>query len=553
MILPKLDVKESNRVQIKVFGGLDRRDKISDMSLTDMTNMSSSAMPALTPREGRRKIADVPNASEICAPEYSDGDLNSFTGVIGTKFYYNGTQIGGTLTASEKSIADFNGKICIFPDKKFYDYIPDSKTGNIATELTSMEKSSKFNNASFYSSYDEVSGSYSAYISGAGSFDLSFVPGDSVVIEGCTTVHNNTKHLQSRKDTAATDDIISAVVDKVSSNRLDLLLYNKNGGRALFKNTTEGGYITVKSAIPDMNHICVHNNRLWGTAVSGEYIYASKLGDCTNFNSFQGLNDDSWYSYIATGGGFTGICSYRTAVVAFKRGYIHHIYGDAPVNFSIPKQTFGGCIDGKSICEIGGVLYYLAQDGFRAYSGGEPYDISPQLKFNYSSCAAGTDGKHYYAAAKRDNGTFDVLVYTPESDIWVREDDTPFSGFCTFNGSVYGIADGKMWKMNGGSEPFEWCFVSKRFTYDAIDYKGVSCLWIRMDLKNDAKIEVSVSADGGDFISCGTVRGGRGFSVYRIPVRFRKCDSFRIMLLGSGGAVIHDIEITSHNGGRIYG
>ena len=44
MILPKLDVKENNRVQIKVFGGLDRRDKISDMSLTDMTNMSSSAM-----------------------------------------------------------------------------------------------------------------------------------------------------------------------------------------------------------------------------------------------------------------------------------------------------------------------------------------------------------------------------------------------------------------------------------------------------------------------------------------------------------------------------
>ena len=167
MILPKLDAKENNRVQIKVFGGLDRRDKISDMSLTGMTNMSSSAMPALTPREGRRKIADVPNASEICAPEYSDGDLNSFTGVIGTKFYYKGTQISGTLSASEKSIADFNGKICIFPDKKYYDYIPDSKTGNVAAELKSMEKSAKFNNAEFHSSYDEVSGSYSAYISGA--------------------------------------------------------------------------------------------------------------------------------------------------------------------------------------------------------------------------------------------------------------------------------------------------------------------------------------------------------------------------------------------------
>lgn len=553
MILPKLDVRENNKVLLKVFGGLDRRSKISDTSLTDMTNMSCDAAPALTVRDGRKKIADIENASEICPPEYSDGDLTSFTGVAGGRFFYNGTQISGSLTSGRKSIANFNGKICIFPDKKYYCYLPDPTTGSIDDSLKSMEKTVSITSAKFYSSYDEVTGAYSAYIEASGGFDSVFTVGDSVIIDGCQTLHNNTKRIQSKRDFAADDDIVSVVIDKVSSGRIDLLLYNKKGGRETFSNCTENGTVTVKSAIPDMDNICVHNNRLWGTAVSGEYVYASKLGDCTNFNSFQGLGDDSWYSYVATGGGFTGICSYRTAVVAFKRGYIHHIYGDSPVNFSIPKQTFGGCIDGRSICEIGGVLYYLAHDGFRAYSGGEPYDISPQLKFNYVSCAAGTDGRHYYAAAKRNDGTCDVLVYSPDYDIWVREDDTPFCGFCTFNGSIYGIADGHMWKIGGGDEPFKWRFVSKRFTYDSIDYKGLSCIWLRLDLKNEAKADVSVSYDGGDFVPCGKICGGKGFSVSRIPVRFKQCDSFRIMLSGEGGAVIHDIEITSHNGGRIYG
>ena len=76
---------------------------------------------------------------------------------------------------------------------------------------------------------------------------------------------------------------------------------------------------------------------------------------------------------------------------------------------------------------------------------------------------------------------------------------------------------------------------------------------LRLDLKNEAKADVSVSYDGGDFVPCGKICGGKGFSVSRMPVRFKQCDSFRIMLSGEGGAVIHDFEITSHNGGRIYG
>lgn len=550
MILPKLYAKENSKAMLKVFSGLDRRDKVSDSALSDMTNMSPKAIPALTAREPRKHIAEVSGTAQICTPEYTGGELNSFTGVCDRYFYYKGTRISGQLSEGEKSIADFNGKICIFPDKVYYDYTISGTND----ELKSMEKTVTVQNASFRSSVNEMTGEYSAYISASGaSFNQRFSIGDSIVISGCQAEENNTKVIDTRHSYAPDGAIVSAIVDSVTATKLNLLLYDKNGKKIGFKNASESGSVTLKISIPDMEHICVHNNRLWGAGTSGEYVYASKLGDCMNFNSFQGLASDSWYASVATGGEFTGICSYRTAVVAFKRNYIHHIYGDSPTNFSMPKQTFGGCIDGKSICETGGVLYYLSQNGFFAYSGGEPYDISPQLNKQYTSCAAGTDGRYYYAAARDKNGNCDVLVYTPETDIWVREDDTPFEAFCTYNGSVYGTADGDMWKLDGGDESFSWCTVSKRFTYDETEHKGLSCMWLRMELKAGTTVRASIAFDNGDFESCAEISGKSGFLVCRVPIRFKKCDSFRIMLDGEGDIVIHDIEITSHNGGKIYG
>ncbi len=555
MSLPRFEARANQKVNLKVFAGLDRRDKIGDYSFTEMINMSPDAIPSLTTRKGRKKIASLSAATNICAPEFSGGELTDFTGVMNGDFYYKGVKaVGEKLSDGLKSIADFNGKICIFPDKVYYDYLPNPETGEAENRLISMEKIITLESATFYSSHDEASGDYTAYISSDGAgFDENFSKGDSIVISGCQNSQNNVKAIESRKDFAAENDIVSAVVESVSESKISFILYNKRGEKATFTNVTESGEITLKIAIPDMNHICVHNNRLWGTAVSGEYIYASKLGDCTNFNSFAGLSDDSWYSYIATGGDFTGICSYRSAVVAFKRNYIHHIYGDAPVNFSIPKQTFGGCIDGRSIQEIEGVLYYLSFDGFKGYSGGQPYDVSPQLKKEYVSAVSGYDGRHYYAAAETSDGERDLLVYTPGDDIWVREDDKAFIGFCNYNGCLYAITDNEMLKLNESGEEFTWCVVSKRFTYDMIEHKGVSEIWIRLDTEAETEIRVSISRDGKDFEECTTISGTDGFSVKRVPVRFAKCDSFRIKLEGEGRAVIHDIEMNTYNGGRIYG
>ncbi len=550
MLLPRFEAKQNTKMRISVFSGLNKRDKISDSELTDMVNMSANAMPAIVPREARKLVANVSDAVNICAPEYTGGELSAFTGVMGTTFYYKGKAIEGTLKEGRKSIADFNGKICIFPDKVYYDYIPHHDTGEVENKLVPMEKTLEVSAAKFSSSYNELTGQYIAYISASNAgFDEVFSVGESIVISGSRD-ENNTKIIAGRRDFATDDDIVSVVVSGVASTRIDLILYNKKGEKKTFVNTTETETITLKRAIPDMDNICVHNNRLWGTATSGEFVYASALGDCTNFHSYQGLSDDSWYSAVGTKGEFTGICSYRSAVVALKRGCIHHIYGDSPVNFSMPKQTAGGCIDGRSICELGGVLYYLSHNGFKAYSGGEPYDVSPKLRDRYISCASGCDGRRYYAAATREGGERDLLVYMPDADVWVREDDTPFEDFCEYNGELYGITALEMWKLCGGDEKVEWRITSKRYTYDIMEHKGISCLYIRADMKINSRMRVLVSRDGGEYEFCGEITGEKGFSVYRVPVRFGKCNSFQIIIDGEGVAVIHDVEITSYDAGR---
>ena len=552
MFLPPLSAKENKNTQILQFGGLDLRDKAAANTLSQTENISSDAYPALTPVKDRRKIVSAEGISAIASPEYTEDTLDSFTGIQNNSFYYCGTKIDGeTLTDGEKSIADFNGKLCIFPDKLYYDYLPDPDTGIVSQELKSMEKTLSLAGVRFYSSLDTLTGSYTAYLQKtSGGFDR-FAAGDSVEIGGCTATENNTCTIRSKKDFASDTAIVSAVVKSSSENRLDLLLYTKSGSKAVFSNTTESGTITVKVSIPDMNHVCVHNNRLWGTAASGEYLYASKLGDCFNFNSFQGLGDDSWYSMIGTPGTFTGICSYRTAIVAFKRDCIHHVYGDAPQNFSIPKQTMNGCIDGRSIAELGGILYYLSSAGFCGYSGGEPYKISPQLTTEYISCAAGTDGRKYYAAAYTKDGGCDVLSFDPAFDIWYREDNTPFIGFVRYGSRLYGATEDTVWEFGTGENQVNWSFTTNRFTYDTFVHKGVGCLWLRLDIKQNTVISVSISLDGKPFVKCAEFTGN-GFKAHRIPVRFGKCDSFRIKLTGTGLAVVHDLEIITHQGGKTY-
>lgn len=535
------------------FGGYDRREKAAEGSFCEMKNMSSDALPCLCPRPPREIVARQSDIRALCMPEYADEAWKGFTGVAGRMFFYQGKAVSNRTLSDEfpKSIVDFNGNICIFPDKLYYRYLKDPQTGTVQNQLQEMEKTLTLSQAMLYSSYDDLTGEYSAYIekSGAG-FNNIFQGGDSLVLSGCTAYpDNNSIILEDRDSFAEPNRIVSIVVDSVTGNRLNVRLYNRSNRLLTFQGSgkTEAS-ITLRRVIPDFNHVCVHNNRLWGTVKNGSFIYASAVGDCFNFYTFQGLESDSWYSEIGTGGAFTGIVSYRTAVVAFKRDYIHHIYGDSPSNFSIPKQLQSGCVDGNSVVELDGVLYYLGSRGFYSYGGGQPQKFSDPITEEYISAAAGTDGSKYYVCAERADGACDLLVYDPRRHIWHREDDTPFVSFARCGGSLYAATKSTVLRFCSGEECVDWSVTTAPITQNTFSHKGIYTMFLRLKMNTGTETAVSVSEDGHDFRLCAVVRGD-GHFVKRVPIRLHGGDSYQIRISGKGKVLLYGLEVYLHSGG----
>lgn len=187
MFLPSFGAREHKKMQFVRFGGLDLRAKAPAGTLSQCENMSADAYPALTPRKPRRLVTAADGITALAAPEYTELPLTAFTGVRNRHFYYQGTRVSDAeLLPGEKSIADFNGKLCILPDKLYYDYQPDPDTGETAAGLQSMEKALTLSGVTFYASHSTLTGAYTAYLSKSGGGFDQFQPGESLVISGCT-------------------------------------------------------------------------------------------------------------------------------------------------------------------------------------------------------------------------------------------------------------------------------------------------------------------------------------------------------------------------------
>jgi|GEM_PF-2047145 len=124
MRLPYANPKR-NKVKPVIYGfqGLNRNSVISDNQISASWNMSSRELPCLVtrpPREVYTTLSKQPNA--LFASE-------KLCWVDGTDFVWDG-MVKGTVANGPKSIVDFNGRIVIFPDKKYYDYIED-EFGNV--------------------------------------------------------------------------------------------------------------------------------------------------------------------------------------------------------------------------------------------------------------------------------------------------------------------------------------------------------------------------------------------------------------------------------------
>lgn len=565
MQIPILNARSNSPVDAAAFYGLNRSDKGKNGEFEDMVNMSSDRYPCLAPRKGRTAVCSNNNIRAVIAPKYSEnGNITSFTGVAGTSFYYEGNAIeledtnNMAIPASGNvTLCDFNGRIiiCVYDSVSetnvmyYYDY-----TATGTGKVRNMEKSVTVKCSAYGSGNAEEDYYVTNYLTAKDTnfkWEKYFNIGDSVFISGFSKDTNNTVDIDSRYTNVDEMKAVSCIVEKTDGGKLYIQMYNRDG-KALTL-TSETADITVKIKIPTMNHVCVHNNRLWATNPNGEYIYASKLGDPFNFNTFQGLANDSFYAEIGTNGGFCGIVSFRDNLVAFKKDYIHHIYGDKPSNFTIPKQLIGcGCIDIRSAVEVNSVLYFLGYNGFYAYTGGQPTLISKPLNARYGAAVGMTDGIKYIVSAKRQGlAQTELLVYDARYNLWHKEDSFSAVGYFRYHNDLY-IADKSHVYRCDTEAPAEWECQSVVLYEDIFDNKGVNEIWIRADIADGAKVTVYTKINGDTEWKEHDTLTAQGLKVYRVPVRFNRDEYFQYRLKGEGEAVIYNIEYIVNTGGRPY-
>ena len=569
MFFPKLTASPQQRRTVDRFLGLDRRAGSAMGSFQDMENLWAGGYPALEtrPPRGTTAVLKAPHGL-VCrdAPVWVDG----------TALYVNGDRTGLVLTEGGKQLVSMGAYLLIWPDKKYIN------TQDL-TEFGSMEHRTVTTGEvtiSLCRSGGEELGSYSIggeapAAPGTGSlwmdtadgepvlkrYDGSswlevedvctkaasagigqgFRAGDGVTVEGCETEGLDGLHvLQAVGD----DWIVVPVMCRTVGSQT--------------------AAVTVTRAIPDMDFVAEQGNRLWGCKygiVNGEpvnEIYASKLGDFRNWNSFAGLSTDSYAASRGSDGAFTGAAACLGGVIFFKEDCMERVYPSATGAHQIVTLRCPGVKKGchGAAAVVDGTLFYLGLGGVYAFDGSMPGCVSMPLgSVRYQDGAAAGWNGQYWLAARDGDGKRHLLVYDTARGLWHRQDDADIMAFTVCDGALYGLArDGRLLDMTGGSGQQEtalrWMAETGELGLSQPENKYLARLELRVQPEDRARLEASASYDGGrSWETLGQVIGGDGQTRgYLLHLRPRRCRQVRLRLQGTGRCRVFSMSAVYEKG-----
>lgn len=325
------------------------------------------------------------------------------------------------------------------------------------------------------------------------------------------------------------------------NSRESVVIKTLSGSTATFEgaNFTPGDYtgaVTIERKIPKLSFICESQNRLWGC--EGHTIYASALGDPTNFFLYSGLSTDSYAVAVGTDGDFTGCIGYSEGVLFWKEDCLHKVLGTYPANYELHTYSIPGLQAGseKSMAIISDLLFYKGERGVYAYGGGTPSLLSECFgQREFTQAVGGTDGERYYLSVKEGNAGH-LLVYDPKAGMWLREDDVRARDFARLGNRLYfADANGNVWLVDGGAEDpeQEWTAQFAPFYETVLGRKRYSRLLLRLELPEGSWVRAELRLDNGPWNECGKVVG-RTEDVVPMRLGVNRCDKLELRLRGKG-------------------
>lgn len=299
------------------------------------------------------------------------------------------------------------------------------------------------------------------------------------------------------------------------------------------------------------DHICAQHNRLWGTAPTGNMIYASASDNIFSFTAADIAAKYAARLTCDTPSAFTAVCGYNGDTVAFKEDSITVISGTNASNYGSYTVYGTGCIDPKSVAVTPQGIIFLGSGGFYIFAGNEPVCISDKLRSDFDAAVAGYDGAVYYASAK-SGGVTRLMTYDTRRRVWHIQDDAAALGFFRFRGGFYMAHGSSVCRIT--EEPdsdIDWSFTTVRQTGGGLDSAALNEIWILADVSDGACFSVETSVDGGEFVTHSRFCEP-GLRVFRCPVRAVMGSGYRCRISGRGFTAIYELEFRTAAGGRRY-
>lgn len=583
MYKPRLSDIHTTREMISRFKGYENNLSIEENAFFYTENMGADAYPALSPRNKRSFFNVFGDKLQcLCSKEHicyiNNGSL-----------YYNGKIVAGLSfpdIAEERKYVSMGAKLLIFPDKVYLntedlsdcgsleahfksdngaecgickadgelyadyysgDSVPtEPSNGDLWLDTTSIPHTLK-QYAEVVDTWIELSETY-IRISCAG-IGKPFNQYDGVAFSGFEDIGISGKHIIRDKG----DDyiVITGMID----------------GRVELQN-----HISVRRKVPDMDFVCENSNRIWGCSSKNNEIYASKLGDPTNFDVYMGISTDSYAASTGTDGPFTGAISYRGYLLFFKENCVHKIYGQNPPYTIITSYIRGVQKDcHRSLVCLNETLYYKSPGGICAYEGGVPVCVSQNLgKEFYSHAVAGACGNRYYICMSDKNKKRHLFVYDEEKAVWYREDNIDIKEFSQNNYNLYfimntnntrrlGLIDGENRYGNFTGElkgcveedDFEWTVESGIWGLTLPENKYYSDVVLRAVGEKGARIKIffEYNSDGKWVKQLDRSFEKTGSLI--LPFITPRCDHLRMKIEGKGYVKIYSISRKIESGSEL--
>lgn len=585
---PTVQAQTAQRRVTDVFAGYNHNLRINEGEFYDEENLCSDDYPLLSTRRHRGVYAAPAAAQGLIAKD-------ALCYVDGTEFVINEKRIEmGLSTEAEmcpKSLVSMGAYVIILPDRKYINTADLSDSGSIEASYTSVSDVT-FNlctvdgarldviagaaapenpkNGEYWLDtsatphtlkvYSETSAMWMSVVTtyvkiSATGIGAQFEQYDGVNISGI--VKTGVKDLNGSAIIWAKDENYIVVVGILDTE---------------ITQTAEEGAVTIARKMPEMDFVIESGNRLWGCKygmVDGKTvneIYASKLGDFRNWNCFMGISTDSYAASCGTDGQWTGAITHLGYPLFFKETCLHKVYGTAPSSYQIQTTACRGVQkgSGKSLAIVNEVLYYKSRGGVCAYDGSLPTEISDAFGgVLYSDAVGGGHRNKYYLSMKDSGGIWNLFVYDARLGVWHREDNTHANAWCSCRDEMYYIdaADGKIRTVlgSGQTEPekIQWRaetgrFVSVLSSSKYPDYaagkKYVGRLMLRMTLDPGATMQAYVEYDSSGVWEQLWSMTGKTMQTFTFPVRPRRCDHFRLRLVGQGGAKLYSLTKTLEKG-----